>query len=66
LLAKRLQPDLDLVERELDRRLEDFARRMMEQGIDPRQAGIDWQAFRDSQRDAAREAVASAMAPSRG
>jgi trigger factor len=34
----------------------------MDQNIDPRQAGIDWDAFRDSQRDAAREAVAGAIA----
>jgi trigger factor len=51
-----------LVEREMDRRIEDFARRLMDQNIDPRQAGIDWEAFRDSQRDAAREAVAGAIA----
>jgi trigger factor len=50
-----------LVEREIDRRIEDFARRLMEQNIDPRQAGIDWNAFRDSQREVAREAVASAL-----
>ena len=31
------------------------------QNIDPRQAGIDWDAFRESQREAAREAVASAL-----
>jgi len=51
-----------LIEREMDRRIEDFARRLMDQNIDPRQAGIDWDAFRDSQRDAAREAVAGAIA----
>jgi trigger factor len=50
-----------LVEREIDRRVEDFARRLIEQNIDPRQAGIDWQAFRDSQREVAREAVAGAL-----
>ena len=50
-----------LVERELDRRLEEFARRLIDQNIDPRQAGIDWQAFRESQREVAREAVASAI-----
>jgi trigger factor len=50
-----------LVDRELDRRLEDFARRLMDQKIDPRQAGIDWDAFRDSQREVAREAVAGAI-----
>jgi trigger factor len=51
-----------MVERELERRLEDFARRLIDQHIDPRQAGIDWNAFRESQRDVAREAVAAALA----
>jgi trigger factor len=50
-----------LVDREIDRRLEDFARRLMEQRIDPRQANIDWHAFRDGQRAPATEAVASAI-----
>jgi trigger factor len=50
-----------LIERELDRRIDDFARRLMDQRVDPRQAGVDWQAFRESQRDAAREAVAGAI-----
>jgi trigger factor len=50
-----------LIEREVDRRIEEFANRLMEQKIDPRQAGIDWRAFRDSQRDVAREAVAAAL-----
>jgi trigger factor len=50
-----------LVDREIDRRLEDFARRLMEQRIDPRQANIDWNAFREGQRAPAAEAVASAI-----
>jgi len=50
-----------LIEREIDRRVEEFARRLMDQQIDPRRAGIDWQAFRESQRDVAREAVGSAI-----
>lgn len=50
-----------LVEREIDRRLEDFARRLMDQRIDPRQANIDWNAFREGQRGPATEAVASAL-----
>jgi trigger factor len=50
-----------LVDRELDRRVEEFARRLMEQGIDPRQAEVDWNAFRQGQQDAAREAVAGAL-----
>jgi trigger factor len=62
-LAARVPFDVpdSLVEREIDRRIEDFAERLMEQKIDPRQAGIDWAAFRDSQREVAREAVASAL-----
>ena len=53
-------PD-SLVEREIERRLEDFARRLMEQRIDPRQANIDWNAFREGQRGPATEAVGSAI-----
>jgi trigger factor len=62
-LAARLPFDVpaSLLERELDRRLEEFARRLMEQNLDPRQAGVDWQAFRESQREAARDAVAGAL-----
>jgi trigger factor len=51
-----------LVDREIDRRLEDFARRLMDQRIDPRQANIDWNAFREGQRTPATEAVGSAIA----
>jgi trigger factor len=63
-LATRVPFDVppSLVEHEIDRRLEDFARRLIDQNVDPRQAGIDWNAFRESQRDAAREAVAAALA----
>jgi trigger factor len=50
-----------LVDREIDRRLEEFARRLMDQRIDPRQANIDWNAFREGQRAPATEAVASAI-----
>src|SRR5262249_37803012 len=62
-LATRLPFEVpaSMVEREVDRRLEDFARRLMDQGMDPRQAGIDWNAFRESQLPVAREAVAAAL-----
>src|SRR5207249_9604273 len=33
----------------------------MDQNVDPRQAGIDWNAFRESQREVSREAVAAAL-----
>lgn len=62
-LASRVpfEVPVSLVERELDRRIEEFARRLIDQRVDPRQAGIDWNAFRESQREAAREAVAGAL-----
>jgi trigger factor len=62
-LATRLPFDVpaSMVEREVDRRLEDFARRLIDQQVDPRQAGIDWNAFRESQREVAREAVAATL-----
>jgi trigger factor len=50
-----------LTERELERRIEEFAHRLAEQHINPNEAGIDWRAFRDSQREPAREAVAAAL-----
>ena len=50
-----------MIDREVDRRLEDFARRLIDQNVDPRKAGIDWNAFRESQRDVSREAVAAAL-----
>ena len=62
-LASRVPFDVpaSMIDREVDRRLEDFARRLIDQKIDPRQAGIDWNAFRESQREVSREAVAAAL-----
>jgi trigger factor len=62
-LAKRLSfdPPASLVDREMDRRVEEFARQLMQQNMDPRQAGIDWDQFREAQRDAAIASVASAL-----
>ncbi len=50
-----------LIDREIDRRLEEFVRRLVDQGIDPRQTNIDWQQFRQAQRDPAKDTVASAI-----
>lgn len=63
-LSERVTFELptSLVEREIDRRLEEFARQLMQQNVDPRTAGIDWAQFRESQRDPARASVASALA----
>ena len=62
-LAARVTFELpsSLVDREIDRRLEEFARRLIEQNVDPRKAGIDWGQFREAQREPARSAVASAL-----
>jgi len=62
-LAERITFELptSLVEREIDRRLEEFARQLMQQNVDPRQAGIDWGQFREAQREPARAGVASAL-----
>jgi trigger factor len=62
-LAKRVPftlPDV-LVERELDRRVEELARRMVEQHMDPRTAGVDWNELRNSQREAATESVKATL-----
>ena len=63
-LSQRVTFELptSLVEREMDRRLEEFARQLTSQNVDPRQAGIDWAQFREAQRAPARDAVASALA----
>jgi len=54
-------PDV-LVDEEIDRRLEEFVRRLTDQGIDPMKAEIDWQEFRERQRQAAVGTVKSTVA----
>ena len=63
-LSERVTFELptSLVEHEMDRRVEEFARQLMQQNVDPRQAGIDWAQMRESQREPARASVASAIA----
>ena len=62
-LSERVSFELpaSMVEREIERRLEEFVRQLMQQNVDPRQAGIDWAQFREAQREPARAAVASAL-----
>src|SRR5262249_5124407 len=62
-LAARLpfEAPPSMVERDVDRRIEEFARRLIDQKIDPRQAGIDWNTLRESQRAVARDSVAAAL-----
>ncbi|MCC7034534.1 MAG: trigger factor [Acidobacteria bacterium] len=51
-----------LLDREVDRRVQGFARRLMDQRVDPRQTQIDWAAFRQGQAEPAADSVKSAMA----
>jgi trigger factor len=50
-----------LLDREIDRRVEEFVRRLIEQQIDPMQTNINWEEFRERQKDAAAESVRSAL-----
>lgn len=50
-----------LVDREIDRRLEELVRRLMDQRIDPMKANINWQEFRERQRQPAEETVKSTL-----
>lgn len=50
-----------LLDREIDRRVEEFVRRLIEQQVDPMKTNINWEEFRDKQRAAAEEAVKSAL-----
>ena len=62
-LAGRLTKEVPvtLVERETERRLEDLVRRLMDQGLDPMKANINWQEFRERQKTGAEESVRSTL-----
>jgi trigger factor len=62
-LAGRVQFDVPqgLLDREVDRRVEEFVRRLIDQQIDPMKTNINWEEFRERQREAASEAVRGAL-----
>ena len=62
-LAERVQFDVPqaLLDREIDRRVEEFVRRLIDQQIDPMRTNVNWEEFRERQRDAAAEAVRGAL-----
>ena len=62
-LAERVNVEVpaSLLDREIDRRVEDFVRRLIEQQVDPMKTNINWEEFRERQREAAAEAVKSAL-----
>jgi len=63
-LASRVTFELpaSLLDREIDRRMEEFVRRLMDQQIDPMKVNINWEEFREKQREPAIEAVRGALA----
>jgi trigger factor len=50
-----------LLEREIDRRVEEFVRRLIDQQVDPMKTNINWEDFRERQKEAAAEAVRGAL-----
>lgn len=62
-LASRVTAEVPqtLVDQEMDRRTEELARQLMDQRLDPRQAGIDWDEVRESQRQPSTDAVRSSL-----
>ena len=50
-----------LLEREVDRRVEEFVRRLIDQQIDPMKTNVNWEEFRERQHEAAAEAVRGAL-----
>ncbi len=63
-LAGRVSVEIPevLVGREIDRRVEEFVSRLVEQRVDPAKAKIDWEQFRESQRESSTESVRSTLA----
>jgi trigger factor len=63
MLGSRLTAEVPstLVESETERRLEDLVRRLMDQGMDPAKANINWHEFRERQRAGAEESVRSTL-----
>lgn len=62
-LATRLDGEVPeaLITQEIDRRVEHFAGQLASQGVDPRQARVDWDAFRTEQREPAIAMVRSTL-----
>ncbi len=62
-LSSRVTIELpaSMVDREVDRRLEEFVSRLFQQGVDPMKAGVDWKQFRDEQQGPAEDTVRAAL-----
>lgn len=62
-LAERVSFEVPpaLLDREVDRRMEEFVRRLLEQQVDPTRTNINWEEFRERQREPAAQSVRSAL-----
>ena len=62
-LATRVTAEVpdELISRDIDRRAEHMVSHLLAQRIDPRQANINWDKFRDDQRPAATDTVRSTL-----
>ncbi|MDQ3069499.1 MAG: trigger factor [Acidobacteriota bacterium] len=62
-LSSRVSIELPstMVDREIDRRLEEFVGRLIQQGVDPMKSGVDWKQFRDEQKTPAEDTVRAAL-----
>jgi trigger factor len=59
--ANPFDPPEALVEHELDQRIEDMVRSLVDRGIDPSRAKIDWRELREGQRESAVRSVAATI-----
>lgn len=59
--ANPFDPPEALIEHELDQRIEDMARSLVDRGIDPTKAKIDWRELREGQRESAVRSVAATI-----
>jgi trigger factor len=59
--ANPFDPPEALIEHELDQRIEDMARTLVDRGVDPSRAKIDWRELREGQHESAARSVAATI-----
>lgn len=59
--ANPFEPPQSVVEHELDERLEEMARGLVERGIDPEKAKVDWRSLREGQRESVSRSVSATI-----
>ncbi len=59
--ANPVEPPQALIDQELDQRVEEMARNLIDRGIDPSQANVDWRDLREGQREAVTRSVGATI-----